>query len=158
MDMESRKMLVYLIRTQRVAALGTLRDGAPFVSLTPFSPAVDFSFFSIHISRLAHHTRNILADSRVSLMIAETDTGERDPLTLARVSIQGRAVEVPATGSDYEGIKFSYLTRHPQSAVNFQFGDFALFSIRVRTARYVAGFGKIFDLTIEDFTRTSIEK
>jgi len=157
MDTESRRMLTRLIRTQRIAALGTLKDGAPFVSMVQFAPSPDFSTFSIHISRLAHHTRNILGDPRVSLMIAGTDTGTQDPLTLARVSIQGVAVEVLPTGSEYEGVKSAYLLKHPQSAFNFQLGDFSLFSIRVSTARYIAGFGKIFDLTVEDFISSSLE-
>ena len=158
MDTESRRMLAHLIRTQRIATLGTLREGAPFVSMVLFAPSPDFSTFSIHISRLAHHTRNILGDPRVSLMIAGTDTGTQDPLTLARVSIQGVAVEVPLTGSEYEEIKSAYLIKHPHATFNFQLGDLSLFGIRVSMARYVAGFGKIFDLTVEDFISSSLEK
>jgi len=157
MDTESQRMLARLIRTQRIAALGTMRDGAPFVSMVLFASSTDFSTFFIHISRLAHHTRNILGDPRVSLMIAGTDTGTQDPLTLARVSIQGMAHEVLPTGSEYEEMKSAYLIKHPQSAFNFQLGDFSLFRIRVSTARYVAGFGKIFELTVEDFISSSLE-
>jgi len=157
MDTESQRMITHLIRTQRIAALGTLREGAPFVSMVQFALSPDFSTFFIHISRLAHHTRNIVGDPRVGLMIAGTDTGKQDPLTLARVSIQGVAVEVPPTGSEYEEIESAYLIKYPQSAFNFQLGDFSFFSIRVCMARYVAGFGKIFDLTVEDFISSSLE-
>jgi heme oxygenase (biliverdin-IX-beta and delta-forming) len=151
MDTEPRQIIARLLHGQRIAALGTLRDGAPFVSMVLFAPSPDFSSFFIHISRLALHTRDILQDQRVSLMLAETDSGAGDPQLLARVSIQGTAVEVPATDTDYAGCKSIYLTKYPHAAFNFQLGDFNLFRIRVSTARLVAGFGKIFDLTTEDF-------
>jgi hypothetical protein len=52
LDPESRKTLTRLIDTQRVAALGTLRDGAPFVSLVPFIVVLDATVsFYLHISR-----------------------------------------------------------------------------------------------------------
>jgi hypothetical protein len=34
-------------------------------------------------------------------------------------------------------------------------GDFAIYKIVPRTARYVAGFGKIFNLTVEDFKQAA---
>ena len=155
MGTETRQILARLLRTQRIAALGTLRDGAPAVSLVLFAPSPDFAFFFIHISRLALHTRDILQDRRVSLMFAETDSGAGDPQLLARVSIQGTAVEVPVTDDDYAGCKSIYLTKYPHAAFNFQLGDFSLFRIRVSSARLVAGFGKIFDLTTEDFRKAA---
>ena len=87
MDPESRETLTRLITTQRVAALGTLRDGAPFVSLVPFVAVLDATVsFYIHISRFAQHAQGILADPRVGLMIAESDGGAGDPQRPARVS------------------------------------------------------------------------
>jgi len=151
MDTETRQILARLLRTQRIAALGTVRDGAPFVSMVLFAPSPDCTSFFIQISRLALHTRDILQDRRVSLMLAETDSGAGDPQLLARVSIQGTAVEVPVTDDDYAECKSIYLTKYPQAAFNFLLGDFNLFRVRVGTARLVAGFGKIFDLKTEDF-------
>jgi heme oxygenase (biliverdin-IX-beta and delta-forming) len=153
MAAEPRQILARLLRTQRIAALGTLRDGAPFVSMVLFAPSPDCTSLFIHISRLAQHTRDILQDNRVSLMLAETDSGAGDPQQLARVSIQGTAVEIPVTDTDHAGCKSIYLTKYPHAAFNFQFGDFNLFRIQVISARLVAGFGEIFDLTAEDFRK-----
>lgn len=72
MDANSEQILIRLLREQRVAALGTLRDGDPLVSQVLFATAQDFSIFIMHISRLAQHTQDILNDPRVSLMIAGT--------------------------------------------------------------------------------------
>lgn len=155
MDSNFLPSLARLIRIQRVAAFGTLRDGGPLVSMILYAAAEDFASFYIHASRLAQHTQDLLGDPRVSLMIAETDTGSPDPQTLARVSIRGEAIIVPPTVDEYEEVKSSYLQKFPEAAFNFTLGDFAIYKIEPRAARFVAGFGKIFNLTVEDFKQAA---
>ena len=96
MEHEAQQKLANLIRTQRVAALGTLRDSAPFISMILYVPSTDFTNYFMHVSRLAFHTQDIFKDPRVSLMIAEADDGTQNPQTLARVSIRGDAILVPS--------------------------------------------------------------
>ncbi len=151
MDAQARQSLARLIRTQRIAALGTIWDTAPLVSMVLYVAAADLSAFYIHVSQLAHHTQALRQDRRVSLLIVEPDTGETDPQLLARVSIRGEAMETPPTAGNYAEVKSAYLARFPRSAVNFGLGDFTLYRITPRTARYVAGFGQIFDLVAADF-------
>jgi putative heme iron utilization protein len=146
MDPEALQQLARLIRGQRVAALGTLRQGAPFVSMVPYAPAADFSAFYVHLSRLAYHTQDILKDARVSLMIAAADDGKGDPQTLARLSIRGVAEEITRSHSAYAELKALYLARFPQAKVSFGLGDFSIFSIQPKSGRFVAGFGRIFNL------------
>ncbi len=153
MDTNSEQILIRLLRTQRVAALGTLRDGGPLVSQVLFAAAPDFSAFIVHISQLAQHTHDILSDPRVSLMIADTDDGIGDPLQLARVSIRGEAASIAPGTDEYAAARAGYLAKFPQAAVNFQLGDFALYGIEPRIARYVAGFGKAFNLRRDSFVQ-----
>jgi hypothetical protein len=153
MDSQSRQSLARLIRTQRIASLATVSDAAPLVSMVQYVASADLSSFFILISRLALHTQSIQQNRRVSLMIMEQDSGEKDPQTLARVSIRGEAAEMPPTAPDYEKTKAAYLEKFPRSALNFRLGDFNLYCIKPSNARYVEGFGKIFDLTAEDFRR-----
>ncbi|MGH7771247.1 MAG: pyridoxamine 5'-phosphate oxidase family protein [Candidatus Binatia bacterium] len=131
----SQQALAHLIRTRRIASLGTLRDGAPLVSMVLYAASSDLSSFYIHVSRLAHHTQDILQDPRVSLMIAGTDDGTQDPQILRRVSIQGGAVEILPTADHYPEAKSIYLKRFPQAAFNFELGDFHLFRIQPSAAR-----------------------
>jgi hypothetical protein len=151
MDSQSRQTLIDLLRQQRVAALGTLRDGGPLVSQVLFAAAPDFAAFYIHISRLAQHTHDILQDPRVSLMINQPDTGALDPQQLARVSIRGEAMIILPEAADYEEVRAVYLSKSPQAAFNFGLGDFALYRIEPRSARYVAGFAKAFNLRQSSF-------
>lgn len=155
MDAVSINKLASLIRSQRTAALGTLRDSAPLVSMVLFSVLPDFSAFFIHTSRLAHHTQDILQDPRISLMIAEIDPGAGDPQLLARISIRGTALEFHPSEDGYAEAKSLYLQKHPQTAMNFGMGDFSLYRIQPQSARYVAGFGKIFNLVVEDLIQVA---
>ena len=150
---ESSPQLEYahLIKSQRVAFLGTLRDGSPTVSMVPYAESHDLSSFLIHISGLAQHTQDISHTPRVGLMIAEPDDGSRNPQTLARASIKGNAVIVPRTSSNYAELADLDIKKFPDSAMTFSLGDFELYRIEAKSARFVAGFGKIFNFGTVDF-------
>jgi heme iron utilization protein len=141
---ETSQLLKNLLSKERVAHLGTLRGGAPMVSMTLYMPEPDFSAFYVHVSRLAWHTQDMLQDARVALSIAETDDGRADPFTLMRVTIRGEAVQIS------DGPKSAWLARFPEQAINFQLADFSFWRITPRDARFVAGFGKIHNLAAKD--------
>ena len=155
MDGKSKATLTALVREQRVASLGTLRDGAPQVTLVSIAEAFDFSAFYLHLSRLAFHTQNLLRNPRASLLIVEPDLAKADPQTLARISILGNTEQVDQGDADYDSAKTTYLKKHPRSALQFQLGDFRLYRIVPVRMRYVAGFGRIYDLSPEDLRAAS---
>jgi len=146
MDAETSALLARLIRGERIAHLGTLRQGAPMVSMTLYLPEPDFAAFHVHVSRLAWHTQDMGADARVALSIAQTDDAREDPFTLARVTIRGEAAALPNEGAEFERLKKAWLERFPQQAVNFELADFSFWRIAPRDARFVAGFGRIHNL------------
>jgi heme oxygenase (biliverdin-IX-beta and delta-forming) len=150
MDDILRKTLAHLIRTQRIAALGTLHDGAPFISMILYAVSPDFQSFYTLISRLAQHTRDILKDPRVGLMIVETDDDSQDPQQLARISITGQAVTVAPDSAEYESAKTLYFEKFPQAAFNLTLKDFSFYRITPQSVRYVAGFAQAYDLSTED--------
>jgi len=96
------------------------------------------------ISDLADHTRNIRADARVALLYDET-AGLDDPLTGARVTLQGEAEQV-----DDAGLMDIYLSRHPTAESYAEFKDFHLFRVRPLRAHLVAGFGRIHWVSASD--------
>jgi hypothetical protein len=155
MEADLEKKLAEMIRSSRVAGLGTLRDGAPLVSLVAYLPEDDFSAFYIHVSQLAQHTQGMLADPRVGLMIAEQDDGRANPQTLARVSILGAAERIGTDDIPYPSIRSHYISRFPQSAPLFGFGDFGLWRVTPQSARYVAGFAQAFNLTVDALKRVA---
>jgi len=147
MNSETSELLAGLIRKERVAHLGTLRGGAPMVSMTLYLPAGDFSAFHVHVSRLAWHTQDMLQDPRVALSIAEADDERPDPFTLMRVSIRGEAVQIQNEAPSFKNLKGAWLARFPEQEINFELADFSFWRIAPRDARFVAGFGRIYNLS-----------
>ncbi|HJS39724.1 MAG TPA: pyridoxamine 5'-phosphate oxidase family protein [Burkholderiales bacterium] len=143
--------LARLLRGARLAHLGTLRQGAPLVSMTLFLAAPGFDAFYVHVSRLAWHTQDMATDARVALSIAETDDARADPFTLARVTIRG---EVAQLGED-AALQRAWLARFPAQAVNFTLADFSFWRLAPREARFVAGYGRIHNLSAADLAAAS---
>ncbi|HWI36267.1 MAG TPA: pyridoxamine 5'-phosphate oxidase family protein [Burkholderiales bacterium] len=137
-------LLGRLIRGERIAHLATLRNAAPMVSMTLYLPEADFSAFYVHVSRLAWHTQDMSHDARVALSIAQTDDRRADPFTLMRVTIRGDATQIA------DGPKDAWLARFPEQAINFELADFSFWKIVPRDARFVAGFGRIHNLSGAD--------
>lgn len=137
-----------LLRRSRQGALATLMadGGDPYCSLVNVASHADGSPILL-ISGLAVHTRNILADSRVSLMLDERAEG--DPLEGSRVMLAGRAEQAGA--DDLPVLRRRYLSAHPSAEAFVNFNDFSFFRIRPSGAHLVAGFGRIVDLSPAQF-------
>jgi putative heme iron utilization protein len=133
-----------LLREGRSGALATLMPpaGDPYCSLVNVATAADGAPLLL-ISRLAVHTKNILADPRVSLMLDERKEG--DPLQGARVMLMGTA----AATDDAEARR-RYLARQPEAEMFAGFADFAFYRMELKAAHLVAGFGRIVDLKPQD--------
>jgi len=144
--------LARLIRAGRIAHLATLRQGAPMASMTLYLPEAGFTGFLVHVSRLAWHTQDMARDGRVALSISETDDGRADPFTLMRLSIRGEAVQLPG---DQPALRTSWLEKFPEQKINFELADFSFWRIVPRDARFVAGFGRIHNLSAAELAACS---
>ncbi|MFN4140786.1 HugZ family protein [Aestuariivirga sp.] len=127
-----------LLRRARTGTLGTLSgdDGTPYASLVNVATDVR-GYPVILVSTLAWHTRNLLADPRASLMVAEIPE-QGDALTGPRVTLMGRFARVAD-----EQVRRRYLARHPAAALYAEFGDFSFWRLEPDRAHAVAGFGRI---------------
>src|SRR5689334_5133288 len=94
MNSEDLASVASLLRSQRIAALGTLRDASPFASMVAYVAEPNFGGFLLHLSRLAAHTKQILAAPQSSLLIHERDDERDDPQTLARITLVGAATPI----------------------------------------------------------------
>jgi heme iron utilization protein len=147
-DFDPARLARALLRKSRQGALATLMAGCgdPYCSLVNLASYVDGSPILL-ISRLAVHTKNILADSRISLMLDERAAG--DPLEGARIMLSGHARQ--AGEGELEFVRRRYLNAHPSAAAYADFPDFSFFRIHPTGMHLVAGFGRITDLKPEAF-------
>jgi heme iron utilization protein len=147
-DFDSGKVARSLLRRSRQGALATLMSasGDPYCSLVNVASHPDGSPILL-ISRLAVHTRNILTDPRVSLMLDERAAG--DPLEGARIMLAGRAEM--ADNDDVRNLRRRYLNAHPSAEAFADFQDFSFYRIKPSGTHLVAGFGRIVDLAPAQF-------
>src|SRR6202795_4987575 len=147
-DFDAPRLARSLLRRSRQGALATLMAGSgdPYCSLVNVASHPDGSPILL-ISRLPVHTRNILGDPRVSLMLDERAGG--DPLEGSRIMLAGQAQQ--AAASDLELCRRRYLNAHPSAEVFVDFKDFSFFRIRPTGTHLVAGFGRILDLHPSQF-------
>jgi heme iron utilization protein len=135
-DSEPATAAQRLIRCSTHAALATRIDDWPYVSLVAVACAEDGSPLLL-LSDLAQHTRNLLADQRVSLLFTN-NAGVADPLSAPRLSVLGRAQRC-----DDPQLAARFAARHPESAAYAGFGDFKLYRVTIERGHLIAAFGRI---------------
>ncbi|WP_339633184.1 DUF2470 domain-containing protein [uncultured Sneathiella sp.] len=145
--MQTRALTIRgLLRGATTASLATnmAEDANPYASLVLVATDPVGRPLML-LSDMAVHSRNIVKNSNVSLLIAEEPNG-RDPLTLSRVSIEG-------TLGIIEDAKITerYLRRFPSARGFVGFKDFNLYRMEVRRGHLVAGFGDIHWVDESDF-------
>ncbi len=143
-DFDPRATAKKLMREARSGALATLMAGSgdPYCSLVNVATAVDGTPLLL-ISRLAVHTKNVLADPRASLMLDERKEG--DPLQGARVMLMGAVAK-----TERPEARRRYLAYQPEAEMFAGFADFAFYELKLKAAHLVAGFGRIVDLKPTD--------
>ena len=149
MDPSIAPAIKSLLATQRIASLGTLHDGEPYVSMVPFALLPRGPDFVIHVSSLAAHTGDMLANPQVSLLVIAIESEGVPPQAVARITVQGEALRIPHAAATYPEAREAYLRRFPDSAQMFELADFSLFAIRVRMCRFVGGFAQARTLTAD---------
>lgn len=135
-----------MLRAHRYGALCTLSkkfNGYPFGSITPYLVDHDGSLL-ILISALAEHTKNLAHDPRVSLITH--DQVDADIQAQGRVTVIGDA----RRETDREQAGLRYLRYFPEAAAYFGLHDFSFYRIVPVAVRYIAGFGKIHWVGMED--------
>lgn len=128
-----------LLRAARGACLATSAKGQPFASLVTPGIMPDGSLLLL-LSRLAEHTRHLMADPRCSVMaggVAET----ANPQTTPRITVTGVAEVV-----EDAAMKARYLAIHPYAELYAGFGDFATWRIVPQAGVLVGGFARAFRL------------
>ncbi|MEO8417550.1 MAG: DUF2470 domain-containing protein [Methylophilaceae bacterium] len=127
------------LRCTRSGILSTISAkfaGYPFGSVAPFVLDQDGQPL-ILISTLAEHTRNIIANPKVSLLVF---AGAEDLQANSRLTLMGDASKVT---QDDNQLRARYLRYFPQAKGYFDTHDFSFYRISIQQARYIGGFGRI---------------
>ena len=105
----------------------------------------------IHLSNLSAHKRMLLANPQCSVLIAELDDGRAEVMSLARLTLNGNATKLDKADQAYaEAQTLPTSPNCPAVEIMFGLPDFDLFHIVPTNARYIGGFGRIYNLSPDD--------
>ena len=159
MDDSLTRLLRRLLQEQHTAALGTVHQGDPQVSMVPFVVVTEAeapsAAFLIHVSGLSAHTRQMRDHPKVSLMVTMNERALDDngqpylPQALPRLTLQATATFIDRQTQDYALGKAAYLARFPVTGPIFELPDFSLVRLRPEAIRFIAGFGSAHSLKPE---------
>ena len=133
---ERARTLVAQIKTGTLCTLATDPEGYPYGSFV--TVAFDDGNPVFLVSTMAEHTKNLQADPRASLLVAESGSG--DPLANGRVTLLGPCTQVEG---DSSSARVAFLATHPNSEYYMDFGDFAFWKLEVESIRYIGGYGRM---------------
>ncbi len=149
MQPEERALLKALLVDQRVLSLAVLVDGAPYAALLPFAAEPDLSALLIHASNLARHTRGLGDDAPFSAVIHRPDSPALDPLQTPRVTILGAVSPLAKDSEAYAAGRALYTAKFPTAAPLFALADFNLYALAIRDCRFVVGFARALNVSLE---------
>ena len=110
--------------------------GGPFGALVNVATSDD-GLPLVLFSKLARHTKCLLADARASLLVCELPQ-EGDALTGFRATITGQMRTCAG-----DAMREIYLNKHPYAETYIDFGDFSFWQLKPERIFVVAGFGRI---------------
>ena len=140
-DAERARTLAAGVAVGSLSTLALDPPGTPFGSVAPFGLDEDGTPV-LCVSELAEHTKNLRADPKASLLVAEPPAGpDDDPLSRGRVTLLGHAEEVP--DADRSAARDVHLAGNPYAATYVDFGDFSFWRLQVEAVRYVGGYGRM---------------
>ncbi|MGH8651993.1 MAG: HugZ family protein [Gammaproteobacteria bacterium] len=130
-----------------LSTLSVEAPGYPFGSVVPY--CLDRQGWPvILISRIAQHTKNILADPKVSLIVCEDSA--HDIQATARLTCLANAEPIADGNGDTPARYYRYF---PQARGYHQTHDFEFYRLALVRARYIGGFGSIHWLAPEQLLR-----
>jgi putative heme iron utilization protein len=146
----------------RFGALATMaRDPAGW----PFATLVSVAFDDrgrplLLLSRLAEHTKNLVASDRASLLVTEPSSGpvlepssssRQEPLASGRMTLVGACARVP--DAERDEVLATFLVAHPEAGGYAPLPDFATWRLEVKHVRWIGGFGKMEWVDGEEYAR-----
>lgn len=147
-DEETKRLkdCMILLNTSKTLQLATVDlQGMPHISYAPFIRQ-DLHFF-IYLSQLASHTEHLQQMPKVSLMIIRDEVQSKNLFARERLIIEAdvTVLDQMAYNSVLDKMEVSL---GGTVGLLRSLPDFVLFKLSAVNARYIAGFGKAFQLDI----------
>jgi nitroimidazol reductase NimA-like FMN-containing flavoprotein (pyridoxamine 5'-phosphate oxidase superfamily) len=138
------KRLGELFQSQNLAVLSTQHAGQPYASLVAFDAAADFEYIYFVTPKTTRKFANLIADSRVAVLINNSTNQSSDFHRAVSVTAVGRAEEV--ADADKALILEPYLKKHPYLEDFVRSPTSALVGVSVNSYYMVKNFQHVMEL------------
>jgi nitroimidazol reductase NimA-like FMN-containing flavoprotein (pyridoxamine 5'-phosphate oxidase superfamily) len=125
----SHGLLREIIETQRFAVLSTLSNHQPYCSLVAFAASDDFRHLSFATNRGTRKYSNILENSKVALLINNSNNNQTDFTLALAITALGTASEI--IDESRNTITKTYLQKHQALTDFVNRQDTAIIDVRV---------------------------
>ena len=134
----------------RTLVLSTVdAEGNPNVSYAPFALREDGYY--ILVSELARHTRNLLANPKISLMMVEDEQGCHQLFARTRLTFDARPERVVRDTPEWQAGIAALTQRFGDTVTGLsELADFHLFRLVPVKGLFVKGFGQAFAVSGDD--------
>jgi hypothetical protein len=128
--------LLHAASSGTLATQSSQLQGYPFATALPFAPDEQHRPVFL-VSRLAEHTKNLVADRRASFLVSAPN--DANVLTGARMTLVGDAERIEASPE----LTARYVRYQPDAEHYLSLGDFAFFRLMPKRIRHIAGFAQM---------------
>ncbi|MHA1949503.1 MAG: pyridoxamine 5'-phosphate oxidase family protein [Candidatus Thorarchaeota archaeon] len=143
---EIKKRIDKVLNSQRIAVLGTSKDGEPYSCLVGFALTEDLKELVFATMRERLKYRQMEANPRVTLMIDDRDVQNSDFNDTTSLTIVGSATDI--TGSDRERYASLLLKQHPVLTEFVRAPDCAVMRVSVDKIYVVSEFESVVKIGI----------
>lgn len=142
-----KKHIRELFIGQKLAVLSTHRSGQPYASLVAFVGKEDLTEIFFVTPRTTRKHANLLADSRVALLINSSMNVDDDFHEAVSVTALGHAEEVG--GVEKKDVLKRYLAKHPYLEAFANAPTCALIGVKITSYVLVKNFQHVMELSID---------
>ncbi len=139
-----------LIQSQQTLLLSTVTEqGKPESSYAPFVRDQQGAFY-IYVSELAAHTKNMLQNNVVSVLFIASEKETQNLFARERIVFDCTISEIQKDDEIHDAQLQAMQEKFGETvALLRNLTDFHLLALRPVTGKYIAGFGKAFEINIE---------
>ncbi len=152
-----QRACISLQEAQRTLLLASVTaDGFPEISYAPYT-RVEGRFY-IYVSRLARHSRNLLAQPYASVMFIRNEAESRNLFARERLTYRCTVSEVVRGSAEYEPLLDQLEAAQGQTVALLRtLPDFRLIRLSPLSGSYVVGFGQAYAVDPETGTLQPID-
>ena len=144
-----------LLASSRVLSLAVMVEGEAEAALLPFVARDDFAVVYVQASGLARHSRGLIANTRVGVLVHAPDTRDADPMQLPRLTVQAVVSILQRETAEFTAAADRFAGRFPAARMTLALEDFTLYELTLGRGRYVEGFARAFNVGPPTFVELS---